>query len=166
MGDVGGVEPLPGESEADYVARQTRLREEAAARMRTKFGGSGGLNGRMGGVGSGGCGGFGSAQSSSSSGSALAGLGQAAGAAASAGVGIAAVGLATGGWLFGKAKETVVAGASSVATAAGNYRSGSTGSAGAPEEEQSQDISDLLASARLDMDQQGSSGTMTEPKIS
>ena len=52
--DPNGVEALEGESEADYVARQTRLREEAAARMRAKFGGSGGLNGRMGGVGSGG----------------------------------------------------------------------------------------------------------------
>ena len=50
--DANGVEPLPGESEAEYVARQTRLKEEAAARMRAKFGGSGGLGGRMGGVGS------------------------------------------------------------------------------------------------------------------
>ena len=32
-------EGLPGESEAEYVARQTRLREEAKARMRAKFGG-------------------------------------------------------------------------------------------------------------------------------
>ena len=54
MGDASGVEPLEGESEADYVARQARLREEAAARMRAKFGASGGLNGgvRMGGIGS------------------------------------------------------------------------------------------------------------------
>jgi len=48
------VEPLAGESEADYVARQAQLREEAAARMRAKFGASGGLGGsiRMGGIGS------------------------------------------------------------------------------------------------------------------
>ena len=54
MPDASGVEPLEGESEADYVARQARLREEAAARMRAKFGASGGLNGgvRMGGIGS------------------------------------------------------------------------------------------------------------------
>ena len=53
-GDANGVEALEGESEADYVARQQRLREEAAERMRAKFGASGGLNGgvRMGGVGS------------------------------------------------------------------------------------------------------------------
>ena len=56
--DPNGVEALPGESEAEYVARQTRLREEAAARMRAKFGASGGLGGgmRMGGVASGGAG--------------------------------------------------------------------------------------------------------------
>lgn len=51
--DVHGVEALPGETDTEYVARQARLREEAAARMRAKFGGSGGLNGRMGGCGSG-----------------------------------------------------------------------------------------------------------------
>ena len=50
--DVHGVEALPGETDAEYAARQARLREEAAARMRAKFGGSGGLNGRMGGCGS------------------------------------------------------------------------------------------------------------------
>lgn len=52
--DASGVEALEGESEAEYVARQTRLREEAAERMRAKFGASGGLNGgmRMGGIGS------------------------------------------------------------------------------------------------------------------
>lgn len=56
--DASGVEPLPGETDAEYVARQTRLREEAAARMRAKFGASGGLNGgvRMGGIGSDGAG--------------------------------------------------------------------------------------------------------------
>jgi len=58
MPDANGVEALEGETEAEYVARQTRLREEAAARMRAKFGGSGGLNGgmHMGGIGSGGSG--------------------------------------------------------------------------------------------------------------
>ena len=52
--DANGVEALAGESEAEYVARQQRLREEAAARMRAKFGGSGGLGGGMpmGGIGS------------------------------------------------------------------------------------------------------------------
>ena len=52
--DASGVEALPGETDEQYVARQTRLREEAAERMRQKFGGSGGLTGgmRMGGVGS------------------------------------------------------------------------------------------------------------------
>lgn len=46
-GDPNGMERLPGETEQQYVARQTRLREEARARMAAKFGGSG-----MGGVGS------------------------------------------------------------------------------------------------------------------
>lgn len=54
--DRNGVEALAGESEAEYVARQHQLREEAAERMRAKFGSSGGLNGRMGGCGSSGCG--------------------------------------------------------------------------------------------------------------
>eukprot|EP00900_Chrysochromulina_parva_P000886 jgi/Chrpa1/10799/Chrysochromulina_OHIO_Genome00020191-RA len=60
-GDRNGVEPLEGESEAEYVARQQQIREEAAARMRAKFGGSGGLGGgmKMGGVGSSGSGGGG-----------------------------------------------------------------------------------------------------------
>lgn len=39
-----GVEPLSGESEADYVARQRRLQAEARARMQAKFG-AGGLRG-------------------------------------------------------------------------------------------------------------------------
>jgi len=51
MATSSGVEALPGESEAAYVARQTRLRDEATERMRAKFGASGGLNGRMGGCG-------------------------------------------------------------------------------------------------------------------
>jgi hypothetical protein len=48
--DPNGMERLAGESDQEYIARQTRLREEAKARMAAKFGGSGGL----GGVGSGG----------------------------------------------------------------------------------------------------------------
>jgi ADP-ribosylation factor GTPase-activating protein 1 len=47
--DPNGMERLIGESDQQYVARQTRLREEAKARMAMKFGGGG-----MGGVGSGG----------------------------------------------------------------------------------------------------------------
>ena len=48
-GDANGMERLPGETDQQYIARQTRLRDEAKARMASKFGGSG-----MGGVGSGG----------------------------------------------------------------------------------------------------------------
>jgi len=51
--DPNGMERLTGESDEQYIARQTRLREEAKARMAAKFGGGGG----MGGVGSGGGGG-------------------------------------------------------------------------------------------------------------
>ena len=47
--DPNGMERLMGETDDQYVARQTRLREEAKARMAAKFGGNGG---RMGGVGS------------------------------------------------------------------------------------------------------------------
>lgn len=46
--DPNGMERLAGETDADYVARQTRLREEARARMAAKFG----SGSRMGGVGS------------------------------------------------------------------------------------------------------------------
>jgi hypothetical protein len=50
--DPNGMERMAGESESAYVARQTRLREEAKARMAAKFG-SAGIAGRtMGGVGS------------------------------------------------------------------------------------------------------------------
>mmetsp|Transcript_44968 Transcript_44968/g.66180 ORF Transcript_44968/g.66180 Transcript_44968/m.66180 type:complete len:440 (+) Transcript_44968:92-1411(+) len=53
--DPNGMERLTGESEQAYVARQTRLKEEARARMAAKFG-AGGMGGgggrRMGGVGS------------------------------------------------------------------------------------------------------------------
>jgi len=55
-GDPNGMERLRGESDAEYVARQTRLKEEARARMAAKFGNSSGFNGNsrmnMGGVGS------------------------------------------------------------------------------------------------------------------
>lgn len=47
-GDPNGMERLAGESDQQYIARQTRLRDEAKARMASKFGGG------MGGVGSGG----------------------------------------------------------------------------------------------------------------
>lgn len=47
-----GTDPLPGESEADYVARQKKLQDMARERMRAKFGASSGLSGKMGGVGS------------------------------------------------------------------------------------------------------------------
>lgn len=53
--DPNGMERLAGESEEAYVARQTRLRDEAKARMAAKFGNSGGLrssSNRMGGIGS------------------------------------------------------------------------------------------------------------------
>jgi len=49
--DPNGMERLTGESDEEYIARQTRLRAEAKSRMAAKFGGGGG---RMGGVGSGG----------------------------------------------------------------------------------------------------------------
>jgi ADP-ribosylation factor GTPase-activating protein 1 len=48
-GDPNGMERLVGETDQQYIARQTRLKEEARARMQAKFGNSGG---RMGGVGS------------------------------------------------------------------------------------------------------------------
>lgn len=47
--DPNGLERLPGETDQQYIARQSRLRDEAKARMASKFGGS-----SMGGVGSGG----------------------------------------------------------------------------------------------------------------
>lgn len=53
--DPNGMERLAGETDSQYIARQTRLREEAKARMAAKFGNSGGgMNGKriMGGVGS------------------------------------------------------------------------------------------------------------------
>jgi len=47
--DPNGLERLRGETDQQYIARQTRLKAEAKARMQTKFGNNGG---RMGGVGS------------------------------------------------------------------------------------------------------------------
>lgn len=47
--DRNGVERLTGETDAQYVVRQTRLRDEARARMAAKFGGD---SGSMSGVGS------------------------------------------------------------------------------------------------------------------
>lgn len=47
--DPNGMERLLGETDEEYIARQTRLRDEAKARMAAKFGTSGG---KMGGVGS------------------------------------------------------------------------------------------------------------------
>lgn len=49
--DPNGMERLAGESDSQYIARQTRLREEARARMAAKFGNNGGKR-TMGGVGS------------------------------------------------------------------------------------------------------------------
>lgn len=51
---IHGSDPLPGEDEAQYVARQRLLQEQARERMRQKFGASSGLSssGRMQGIGS------------------------------------------------------------------------------------------------------------------
>lgn len=53
--DANGMERMAGETDQTYIARQTRLREEARKRMAAKFGGGGmmgGGGGRMQGVGS------------------------------------------------------------------------------------------------------------------
>jgi len=51
--DPNGMERLTGETDQQYIQRQTRLKEQARARMQAKFGKSGGLgNSSMGGVGS------------------------------------------------------------------------------------------------------------------
>lgn len=54
--DPNGMERLSGETDQQYIARQTRLRDEAKARMRNKFGGGGmssaGGGGGMSGIGS------------------------------------------------------------------------------------------------------------------
>mmetsp|Transcript_9594 Transcript_9594/g.13806 ORF Transcript_9594/g.13806 Transcript_9594/m.13806 type:complete len:466 (+) Transcript_9594:81-1478(+) len=57
--DPNGMERLSGETDEQYIARQTRLREAAKIRMKQKFGGGGGSmagvgsnSGRMAGIGS------------------------------------------------------------------------------------------------------------------
>lgn len=50
--DPNGMERLSGETDQQYIARQTRLRSEAKARMAQKFGNSGMSSGRMAGIGS------------------------------------------------------------------------------------------------------------------
>jgi hypothetical protein len=54
--DPNGIERLSGESDEQYVMRQTRLRDEAKARMAAKFGGGGmsGVGSSSGGFGGGG----------------------------------------------------------------------------------------------------------------
>lgn len=59
-GVAQGTDPLPGETEAQYVARQRILQEEARERMRQKFGASNGLRSGGGGGGGGGMAGIGS----------------------------------------------------------------------------------------------------------
>jgi hypothetical protein len=165
MSDANGVEALEGETEAEYVARQTRLREEAAERMRQKFGSSGGLNGRLGGVGSQSCGssGFGSS-GGSSGGGVLGGVydalpsASAVGGTALAGVGTAASVLAsTSSWVFGKAAQA----ASGAAQVVGSARQSSFQAQEDPYHieqsssphssfENSNDISDLLRGGRDD----------------
>lgn len=143
MGDSQGVEALAGESEAEYVARQHRLREEAAARMRAKFGTSGGLNGRLGGVGSDGCCHRGSSSSRGSSGAAyIATSIEALPSASSVGAGLgtaASIVGSTSSWLLGKVAETASVAARSVG------RTASQSSNPGDEEIYSNDISDLLS---------------------
>ena len=54
--DPNGMERLTGETDQQYIARQTRLRDEARQRMAAKFSGGGGMGGvgssRMAGIGS------------------------------------------------------------------------------------------------------------------
>ena len=54
--DPNGMERLTGETDQQYIARQTRLRDEAKQRMAAKFGNGGGMGGvgssRMAGIGS------------------------------------------------------------------------------------------------------------------
>jgi hypothetical protein len=47
------MERLTGKSKQQYVARQTRLRNEARTRMAAKLGGGGGMGGGGGGMGGG-----------------------------------------------------------------------------------------------------------------
>mmetsp|Transcript_23260 Transcript_23260/g.34035 ORF Transcript_23260/g.34035 Transcript_23260/m.34035 type:complete len:317 (-) Transcript_23260:529-1479(-) len=50
--DSNGMERLAGETDQQYIARQTRLREEARVRMAAKFGNGNGSKRTMGGIGS------------------------------------------------------------------------------------------------------------------
>mmetsp|Transcript_9083 Transcript_9083/g.19753 ORF Transcript_9083/g.19753 Transcript_9083/m.19753 type:complete len:240 (-) Transcript_9083:292-1011(-) len=163
MSNASGVEPLEGESEADYVARQTRLREEAAARMRAKFGASGGLNGsvRMGGIGSSPSSGRESSSSTELLSSGLSALGSAASSA---------------GWILGSAASSAAAAAAAAKEkltsaretvrhpsygASSNldhsYRHPSSGSMDAAGIEGSSDISDLLGSLAVEADRSANS---------
>ena len=139
--DASGVEPLEGESEAEYVARQTRLREEAAARMRAKFGGSGGLHGGMT------MGGIGSQPQGGASGGLLSGglskLGSVAGAGLSIAGALASVGAEAVKTAAETAREKVSARASGGSFSSADFahlsKPGSGGVA-----EGSRDLSDLL----------------------
>jgi hypothetical protein len=51
-GHTSALEPLPGESQEQYIARQRRLNEEARMRMQAKFGGGAGGGAKMQGFGS------------------------------------------------------------------------------------------------------------------
>jgi len=161
MGDTQGVEVLAGESEAEYVARQQRLREEAAARMRAKFGSSGGLNGRLGGIGSDGrssCG------HHSQGGTASGYLGSAyevlpSASAVSAGLGSAA---SVVGSIFGKVAETASVAARSVAIRA-SMQSG--GRQSGCDDACSTDISDLLSGSSNYQEARHGSGTVTESAV-
>merc|ERR1712125_304482 len=44
-GDPNGMERMAGESDAMYISRQTRLRDEARQRMAAKFGAGGSMKG-------------------------------------------------------------------------------------------------------------------------
>ena len=139
--DASGVEPLEGESEAEYVARQTRLREEAAARMRAKFGGSGGLHGGMA------MGGIGSQPQGSASGGLLSGglskLGSVAGAGLSIAGALASVGAEAVKTAAETAREKVATRASGSSFSAADIAHLSKhGGGGAMEG--SRDLSDLL----------------------
>jgi hypothetical protein len=59
-GDPNGMERLAGETDDQYVARQTRIRDEARARMAAKFGNGGMSSARSGGGAAGGMAGIGS----------------------------------------------------------------------------------------------------------
>jgi len=138
--DVDGVAALQGESEAEYVARQARIRQEAAERMRQKFGSSGGLGGgSLGGIGSNGCGSHGSPPSRSAA-SAAAVVAQ----TAASGLGTAAsVGLSYASWGLQKAVGTASAAVEAARQRTSSDRVGEDATVG----EDSRDLSDLLGRA-------------------